>query len=152
MRRAGLLQGALQRVGHVADGLQRKAAGYLNARMANVRGVRLRVVLVMFCAVSVGVVVYSCWQGMQQDAASVVVTPVKGMAATPTAELPSAPAVPGLSAREENSVRALRRYLDSLQATAAGRAVYDSLAREWKGLLDSLAQLEKMCSGSLKTK
>jgi len=152
MRRAGLLQGALQRMGHVADGLQRKAAGYLNARMANVRGARLRVVLAVFCVVSVGVVVYSCWQGMQQEAASAVVTPVKRMAAPPTAELPAPPVAYGLTVREENSVRALRRYLDSLQETASGKRVYDSLARRRPGLLDSLALLEKMCSGSLKTK
>jgi len=43
-----------------------------------------------------------------------------------------------------NEVSAFRHYVDSLRKDSAGRSAYDSLVRARPGLLDSLAQLERI--------
>ncbi|HMR82950.1 MAG TPA: hypothetical protein PKE30_07455, partial [Niabella sp.] len=47
-----------------------------------------------------------------------------------------------LTGPELDRIKSFRRYLDSLQQTKDGRAVYDSIARYRPGLLDSLAFIE----------
>lgn len=50
----------------------------------------------------------------------------------------------GIPTSVSNQVRAFRHYLDSLRQDSTGLKVYDSLVRARPGLLDSLAQLEKI--------
>ncbi len=145
-----VVYGVFQKMSDAVEGRQRKAADYLNGKTAHWSQKQLLIGLICFALLFGGSAAYVIWRAFERPARTVRVQPVKpsGHVLQPDKEPVGAVM---LTKEEIRNIRAFRRHLDSLQQTATGKRVYDSIARHRPGLLDSLAIIEQIYSQQLKT-
>lgn len=138
--KSSVMYGVFQKLGQVVERRQRKAADYLNQKTATLSRRQTVTGLVIFCLLFGGSSGFTIWHSLRSS----------GGVRIQTIKVPAHTIIPGndrndeaiLTSRELDRIKSFRRYLDSLQQTEEGKAVYDSIARYRPGLLDSLAFIE----------
>lgn len=137
-----MMYGVFQKLGQAVERVQRKAANYLNHKTASLTPRQVTIGLVIFCLLFGGSSAFTIWHSLQPASNGISIEPLKTPAYT---------IIPGndnindgaiLSRIELDRIKSFRLYLDSLQQTKEGRALYDSIAATRPGLLDSLALIE----------
>ncbi|WP_157097967.1 hypothetical protein [Niabella ginsenosidivorans] len=145
-----VMHGVFQKLGQSVERSQRRAANYLNQKTATLSRRQTIAGLVLFCVLFGGSSAFTIWHSLRSSAGSIRIQNMKVPAHTII--------IPNndnndleLTGRELYRIKSFRRYLDSLQQTKEGKAVYDSIARYRPGLLDSLAFIEQAYQLQLKT-
>ena len=136
-----VMYGVFQKLGQAVERRQRKAADYLNQKTATLSRGQTVTGLIIFCLLFGGSSGFTIWHSLRSSSGGVRIQTIK---------IPTHTIIPGndwndeaiLIGPELNRIKSFRRYLDSLQQTQEGKAVYDSIARFRPGLLDSLAFIE----------
>jgi len=142
------MQGVFEKLGHAVERWQRRAADFLNRKAATLSRRQLAWGLVVFCGVFGGSSAYTIWHSVHASTDAVRIQPltIPGHTILPEDALPTDGIGPELA-----RIRQFRRFLDSLRLSESGRTLYDSLARQRPGLLDSLAFIENAYQLQLKT-
>lgn len=145
------LPGILERMAGAVDRNQRKAATYLNDKVSVFSARQLKIGLILFFLVFGSSAVYIIWRSVYQPVKTIVVKPIEqpGHAILPKENLPEEAM---LGNAEVQCIMNFQRYLDSLQQSPTGRIIYDSIARQRPGLLDSLAFIQQFFHEQLKIK
>lgn len=135
-----VMYGVFQKMGQVVERGQRKAADYLNQKTATLSRRQTVTGLIIFCLLFGGSSGFTIWHSLRSASGAIHIQ---------TMTVPAHTIIPGdrndeaiLTGPELDRIKAFRRYLDSLQLTREGKAVYDSIARYRPGLLDSLSFIE----------
>jgi hypothetical protein len=145
-----VMYGLFQKMGSAVERQQRKAADYLNAKAKHFNQKQLLTGFICFTLLFGGAAAYIVWQAIHRPARTVHVKKIS----IPKNSILSESMVnkEGLLTKEEiKGIRSFRNYLDSLQRTEKGKAIYDSIAHHRRGLLDSLAFIEQIYHEQLKT-
>lgn len=146
-----VMYGVFQKMGEAVERRQRKAADYLNRKVALFSRKQLTCGLVLFCLVFGGISGFAIWHSLHSSPGDLPIQPVK-VPAHSVLQRGGLPDETTLTNRQTERLRQFRLYLDSLQQTQSGKVIYDSIARYRPGLLDSLAFIEKVYHQQLKTK
>lgn len=136
-----VMYGVFQKLGQAVERRQRKAADYLNQKTATLSRRQTITGLMIFCLLFGGSSGFTIWHSIRSASGGIRIQTMK---------VPAHTIIPRndrndeaiLTDRELDRIKAFRRYLDSLQQTEEGKAIYDSIARYRPGLLDSLAFIE----------
>lgn len=144
-----VMYGVFQKMGEAVERRQRKAADYLNRKVAMLNRKRLTWALILFCLVFGSISGFTIWHSLHLPAGGIHIQQVR---------VPAHTILPGgrsnemeLTNRQVKRFQQFRQYLDSLQRTQSGKVIYDSIARYRSGLLDSLAFIENAYQLQLKT-
>lgn len=145
-----LMYGVFQKMGSTIERRQRRAADYLNAKAENLSRKQLITSFTCFVLLFGGSAVAVIWQAFHRPATTVR---VKSIAVPDHVLIPEqeSPKERALTRTEIRHIKSFRRYLDSLQQSDNGKAVYDSIVRHRPGLLDSLSFIEEVYNEQLKT-
>lgn len=144
-----VMYGVFQKMGAAVEHRQRQAADHLNRKAATLNRKQLTWGLLLFCLVCSSISGFTIWHSLQLPSGGIHIQPMR---------VPAHSILPGgssnetaLTNRQVKRFRMFRQYLDSLQQTQSGKAMYDSIARYRPGLLDSLAFIENAYQLQLKT-
>lgn len=145
-----VMYGVFQKMGNAVETRQRRAADYLNAKAERLSKRQLVIGLICFVTLFGGSAAAVIWQAFHRPVATVRVKSIviPDHVLIPEQESPKERALTGTEIRH---IRSFRRYLDSLQQSGNGKAMYDSIARHRPGLLDSLSFIEEVYNEQLKT-
>ncbi len=144
------MNGGFQRLQETMERRQRQAADFLNRKTARLGRKQWIMGLALFCLLFGGASIYTIWQSMVAPVATIGIerVSVPAHATLPVGERPSEAELTG---QELGRILWFRHFLDSLQQSESGKAIYDSFARHRPGLLDSLAFIERVYQLPLKT-
>ena len=126
--------------------VQHKIADQLNERAAKWQPERIKVALILFCMVfgitSLAIMVKAIWVSKPND--TVAVKPIK--ASWYIGHAKNATTVPEhfISKKEYSRLEQFRGYMDSLDSSANGKKIKDSILSQRPKLLDSLAMVEQL--------
>lgn len=149
-QRSSVVDGVLEKLGQRFGRMQRRAAVYLNRKTAGLSCGQLKIGLVLFCLAFGGSSAFTIWHSLGSPSGGPRVQPISVPRQVVTEKNKTAPPV-ALTGPEVSGIRRFRAYLDSLRRTSKGRVIYDSIARQRPGLLDSLAFIEQQYHKQLKT-
>ncbi len=147
--RPSVMGGLFTRMGGVIDQKLRQAAQWLNTKAAGWSKQKTLTGLVVVCVLAGAWSAMIIWQSFHSPSSAVKVRAIR----VPKHSIIKDESLPpriGLSAREVASIKRLGHWVDSLQESASGQLVYDSVMQVRPGLLDSLRQLQEHFSEQLK--
>lgn len=149
--KASVVFGLMHQAGAFVERKQRRAADYLNKKVARCSKRRLKAGLFFYCLAFGGATAYVIHNSFSGEGRTVRVESIHVPA---SAVLPDHKdsLVRWPTPKEIVTIRAFRRYLDSLQQTKEGKLIYDSIVRLRPGLSDSLEMTLELYEEQLKTK
>jgi hypothetical protein len=149
--KSSVVYGLMNKVGAFVERKQRRAADYLNRKVAGCSRKQLKAGLIFFCLSFGSTAVYVVYNSFSGGATTVR---VESIHVPESAVLPKRnDSIVTLAAPKAIvKIRAFRRYLDSLQQTREGKFIYDSIVRLRPGLSDSLDMTLELYEEQIKTK
>lgn len=149
-KKSSVVHGGFRKLNEAVERRQRRAADYLNQKTAALSRRQTTIGLVLFCVLFGGLSAFTIWHSLGSPSRIVSAAQVsipRHMIIRDTNINQDVV----LTDQELRDIRWFRHYLDSLQWSAKGRAIYDSIARYRPGLLDSLAFIEQQYHEQIKT-
>jgi len=145
------MQAAGARWIRMIDDRLRKFAGYLSAKSENVPKKSGQFYLFVFCLVFGGTSIYIAIRGIESPSSKIAIqnisVPVYTMAADSSKMLPS---LPLLTEQQYQRIVNFKIFMDSLQSSAAGKVLYDSIVSARPGLMDSIRLVEQLYKNQTK--
>lgn len=139
--RTSIVHALFERCSVKVEGYQRRYADYLNRKVAGWSAFRVKVVLVVFILCYVSVTALVLINAASSSDSRIRVQPIyqpRNVISPDAKDYETEPVY--MTGR----IRRFRKYLDSLKADMAGKAVYDSIVAARPGLIDSLTQIEAL--------
>jgi hypothetical protein len=144
-----VIYGLMQKVSEFVERRQRRAADYLNSKVAGCSKRQLKAGLFSFCLSFGSAAVYVIYNSFSGDEATVRVqsirVPESSMLPKQKDSIIKRPVPKSIT-----KIRAFDRYLDSLKQTREGKMIYDSIVRLRPGLPDSLEMTLELYEDHLK--
>jgi hypothetical protein len=149
--KSSVVYGVMHKVSAFVERRQRRAADYLNRKLAGCTGKQLKAGLIFFCLSFGGTAVYVVYNSFSDGVTTVR---VESIHVPESAVLPKRndSIITHAAPKAIVKIRAFRRYLDSLQQTREGKFIYDSIIRLRPGLPDSLDMTLELYQQQIKSK
>jgi hypothetical protein len=146
-----IVHSVLDKMTRASESRQRKAADYLNEKISVLSIRQLKIGFVIFSLLFAAGCCYVIWDAFSTPALSIHIDPITIPKHTSPRDSQQ-PVEKLLSEQEFNEIESFEKWLDSLQATPSGKLIYDSIAHDRPGLLDSLAFIQQLFHKQFKSK